>query len=431
MISTEALYDIFKKHPGVTTDTRSIKKGDLFFALKGPNFNANTFAEQALSIGAAYAVVDDPACVVNERCLLTADVLEALQSLALHHRRQLNIPVIGITGSNGKTTTKELMHAVLSQKFNTLATKGNLNNHIGVPMTLLLANASHEIAIIEMGANHIGEIRDLCLLCHPDYGLITSIGKAHLEGFGSFEGVIKAKSELYEYIRKNKGRLFVSSDNDLLMGLASDTSRTGYGTKPGSLVKGKISGMTPFLSVSWQQEGEPLHTIQTQLIGAYNFDNILAAICVGVYFGVDSASINSAIAGYTPENNRSQLIHTSKNELILDAYNANPTSLTAAIENFSGLEGNSKVVIVGDMLELGSGSADEHSAILRLLETKKFAQVILIGPEFKKALGTIKAKHFLNASEAQAWLTKNPVSQSLVLIKGSRGMKLETLVESL
>jgi UDP-N-acetylmuramoyl-tripeptide--D-alanyl-D-alanine ligase len=432
MTSTESLYELFLKFPMVTTDTREIREGAIFFALKGPNFNANSFAAEALNNGAAYAVIDEEEYKVNDRCLLTRDVLKALQQLALHHRKTLSIPFIGITGSNGKTTTKELLHAVLSKKYSTLATTGNLNNHIGVPLTLLSVTRKHEMAIIEMGANHMGEIRDLCSLCLPDYGLITSIGKAHLEGFGSFEGVIKAKTELYDHIRKNKGTLFVNADNDLLMGLSSGSIRICYGTKTDTLVKGHVTGMDPCLSIQWQEtENDNTQVLNSQLIGQYNFDNILASICVGVHLGVEAQQINAAIAEYVPSNNRSQLTHTAHNTLILDSYNANPSSLSAAIENFALLNDKNKVLIIGDMLELGQESAQEHRNILRLVRSKQFEKVILVGAEFQKLKGEIDAEFFVGATQTLEWLKKNPIKGATILVKGSRGIKLEKLVEGL
>ncbi len=431
MISTEALYEIFKKHSAVVTDTRNIKKGDIFFALRGPNFNANTFAEKALQAGASYAVVDDPAFALNDQCILVKDSLKCLQQLALLHRLQMKIPIIGITGSNGKTTTKELIHAVLSKKFRTLATAGNLNNHIGVPVTLLGLNKTHELAIIEMGANHIGEIKDLCAIALPDYGLITSIGKAHLEGFGSFEGVIKAKTELYDFIRKTKGKIFVYSENDLLMGLSSGAERILYGNKTNSLVKGQVTKVDPFVTVAWEKgNGKPKQVIHSQLIGQYNFENILAAVCAGIYFGLKAQEITDAIAAYVPSNNRSQLTRTEQNLVILDAYNANPSSLTAALENFSLLEGN-KIVIVGDMLELGSESTQEHRNIAGLIALKKFGKVIYVGPEFAKIKGEFEGQYFNDTDEALVWLKKNPILGATILVKGSRGIKLEKLLEAL
>jgi UDP-N-acetylmuramoyl-tripeptide--D-alanyl-D-alanine ligase len=432
MISIEALYSLFLKFPSVTTDTRNIRKGDIFFALKGPNFNANSMALQALESGAAYAVVDEDEFAKDPRCLLCKDVLKTLQALALFHRQQLRIPFIGITGSNGKTTTKELAHAVLSKKFRTLATSGNLNNHIGVPLTLLSITPKHEVAIIEMGANHVGEIKDLCALCLPDYGLITSIGKAHLEGFGSFEGVIKAKTELFDFIRKNKGILFVNADNDLLMGLSSGIKRVLYGQKTEGLVKGNITGMDPCLSIEWQKNEEgKKQLVHSQLIGQYNLDNMLASISIGIELGVADKLISEALAEYTPSNNRSQFTRTEHNALILDAYNANPSSLSAAIENFAQLEGKKKILIAGDMLELGPESTQEHRNIARLIQSKNFYRVILIGKEFEKIKGEIEADFYGGSKDALEWLKKNPIKGSIILVKGSRGVKLETLIEAL
>ncbi|HXC07228.1 MAG TPA: UDP-N-acetylmuramoyl-tripeptide--D-alanyl-D-alanine ligase, partial [Bacteroidia bacterium] len=368
----------------------------------------------------------------GNRFLLCKDTLKMLQHLALLHRTQLRIPFIGITGSNGKTTTKELIHAVLSKKFNTLATEGNLNNHIGVPLTLLRITDAQEMAIIEMGANHAGEIRDLCALSLPGYGLITSIGKAHLEGFGSFEGVIKAKSELYDHIRKNKGHLFVNADNDLLLGLSSGADRICYGGKNGSLVKGTVLGMNPYLSFSWEKTGSGIkHKVCSHLIGQYNFDNFLAAVCVGLHFGVDEQQICEALEAYIPTNNRSELRQTTSNTLILDAYNSNPSSLTAAIDNFSVLEGGTKVLIAGDMLELGPESGEEHQRILNHIGNKHFDVVILVGKEFESVKAELQANYFHNAEEALIWLQQHPVKNSTILIKGSRGIKLEKLVAAL
>jgi UDP-N-acetylmuramoyl-tripeptide--D-alanyl-D-alanine ligase len=432
MTSPEDLYALFRKHPLVTTDTRQIQPGAIFFALKGPQYNANEFAAQALEKGASYAVIDDPAFALDKRYLVCKDVLKMLQHLALLHRKQLHIPVIGITGSNGKTTTKELIHAVLSKKYKVLATSGNLNNHIGVPLTLLLIQPQHEIAIIEMGANHMGEIKELCSIALPDYGLITSIGKAHLEGFGSFEGVIKAKSELYDHIRKAGGHLFVNGENDLLLGLSSGADRICYGGKNGSLVKGSIIGMDPFLSLNWEKTaGGKKHIVRSQLIGQYNFDNFLAAICVGLHFGVEEKQICEALESYVPSNNRSELRQTKHNTLILDAYNSNPSSLTAAIDNFAALEGQNKVVIVGDMLELGQESEGEHSRILSLLGSKKFAKVLLVGKEFQKVQAELEATYFSTSAEALEWIRQHPFTGATILLKGSRGVGLEKLVEIL
>jgi UDP-N-acetylmuramoyl-tripeptide--D-alanyl-D-alanine ligase len=431
MTSPEDLYALFRKHPLVTTDTRKIQPGAIFFALKGPQYNANEFAAQALEKGASYAVIDDPAFALDKRYLVCKDVLKMLQQVAQLHRKQLKIPVIGITGSNGKTTTKELIHAVLSKKYKVLATAGNLNNHIGVPLTLLLIQPQHEMAIIEMGANHMGEIKELCTIALPDYGLITSIGKAHLEGFGSFEGVIKAKSELYDHIRKGGGHLFVNGENDLLLGLSSGADRICYGGKNGSLVKGSIIGMDPFLSLSWEKTGGKKHIVRSQLIGQYNFDNFLAAICVGLHFGVEEKQICEALESYVPSNNRSELRKTKHNTLILDAYNSNPSSLTAAIDNFAALEGHNKVVIAGDMLELGPESEGEHSRILSLLGGKKFAKVLLVGKEFQKVEAELDATYFSTAAEALEWIRKHPFTGATILLKGSRGVGLEKLVEAL
>lgn len=436
MISTEQLYSIFQKHPLVCTDTRAIVKDSIFFALKGGNFNANRFAEQALESGCAYAVIDEAEYKKDDRFLLVPDVLAALQDLARHHRRQLTIPIIGITGSNGKTTTKELINAVLGRSFKTYATKGNLNNHIGVPLTVLSITREHEIAIVEMGANHVGEIKELCTIAQPTHGIITNIGKAHLEGFGGPQGVIKAKNELYQYVHANDGLLFVNLDNPLLTDLSAAADRYTYGTTTDADVIGEYLGADPFVRLRWKSSIDPnplsvKEVISTQLLGKYNFENLLAAAAIGHYFEISAEEIKLALEGYAPSNNRSQVMKKGSNTILLDAYNANPTSMTAAIENFSELPAPKKMVVLGDMLELGEDSAHEHQDIIDLLHEKKITNVVLVGDHFSKVENIINAKQFMNTDEALAWMKEQKIDNTTILIKGSRGIKLEKLVEGL
>jgi UDP-N-acetylmuramoyl-tripeptide--D-alanyl-D-alanine ligase len=445
MTMIEKLYAHFTAHPFVCTDTRAVKKGSVFFALKGGNFNGNQFAEQALYSGCSLAVIDQPeympagqANKKDERYFLVEDVLTTLQELANYHRKQLNIPVIAITGSNGKTTSKELINAVLSQKYRVLATSGNLNNHIGVPLTLLSITADHEIAIIEMGANHQGEIELLCNIADPDFGIITNIGKAHLEGFGGIEGVKKGKGELYRYIGEKKGKLFVHGDDEVLIELAGATDKVTYGTKKLYDIVGSMStGMADeFISFQWATRYNAVNVksselVNTQLVGVYNYYNLLCAACVGNYFKVEDVLINKALAEYTPSNNRSQLQKTAHNTLILDYYNANPSSMSLALENFASLKQPNKMVILGDMLELGVESAKEHDAIVDLLEQKKIANAILVGPLFIEAGKKSNAKTFSTSDEALIYLKNHPVKDTTILIKGSRGIKLEKVLEVL
>jgi UDP-N-acetylmuramoyl-tripeptide--D-alanyl-D-alanine ligase len=434
--STEQLYEIFKKYPIACTDTRDIKPHSLFFALKGDKFNANEFAEKALEQGGEYAVIDEEKYKKNNRYLLVKDVLTALQQLANYHRKQLTIPVIALTGSNGKTTTKELINMVLGQKYFTLATKGNLNNHIGVPLTLLNITNKHEIAIVEMGANHQQEIEQLCAIAEPNYGMITNIGKAHLEGFGGYEGVIKAKCEMYDFIQKSNGKLFVNADNILLKEKSQHIDRVLYGTSEGVNFKGKYLGSNPFVKLKIQPDSkseniEEQPTINTQLIGGYNFENILAAACIGNFFGISEQLIQKGLEAYVPSNNRSQIVQTETNFLLLDAYNANPSSMKAAIENFAAMDKPNKVVILGDMLELGSESEKEHANIVELLKEKNISSVMLVGPHFKKAAASTQATLFNTSDEALEYLRQHPIKNSNFLIKGSRGIKLEKLAEAL
>lgn len=431
--SIQELYRIYLKCSIVTTDSRQTPPGSVFFALKGEHFDGNQFAEKAIAQGCGYAVIDDEKYYKNEKHLLVKDCLQTLQQLAKYHREQLKIPFIAITGSNGKTTTKELLKCVLEKKYKVLATKGNLNNHIGVPLTLLTVTPEVDIAIIEMGANHIGEIAMLCEIAMPDYGLITNIGKAHLGEFGSFEGVIKAKTEMYRYIKGRKGKIFINADNELLVSNASGLEKITYGSSPGVFCSCSLAGANPYLQVKFQDQ-----MISTQLIGKYNFENAAAAICMGKYFDVEDSKIKAAIESYIPSNNRSQAIQTKKNKLILDAYNANPSSMKAAIENFAELKEENKWLLLGDMLELGTYEIQEHMEILELIASKNFQNVILVGERFAKAVpGISKAGLrfylFSNSDELITRLqSQSPVNApASILIKGSRGMKLEKVVEFL
>lgn len=429
--STALLYEKYLQYPLVVTDTRAVKENSIFFALKGANFNGNEFAAQALASGAKYAVVDQPEIAISEQYLLVDDVLKAMQSLANHHRRQLKFPFLGITGSNGKTTSKELINAVLSKKFQTLATFGNLNNHIGVPLTLLSIQAHHDFAIIEMGANHQLEIKELCEIAEPNFGLICNIGKAHLEGMGGIEGVKKTKKELYDFLEINKGLVFVNTDDDVTLNLSSQLeNRVFFGNKENSLVAGEIISLAPFLKVSITfKKNNQKHELATQLIGDYNLANILAAAAIGVYFGVSEAEIVAAIAAYTPTNNRSQAMQTANNKLIMDAYNANPSSMFAAINNFHLLSAENKYLILGDMFELGNESVAEHKAVVKLVSELKFENVIFIGNDFFGAKELYKQFHFFNTTaNAMNFIQDNKIINQTVLVKGSRGMKLESLL---
>ncbi|MBV8391054.1 MAG: UDP-N-acetylmuramoyl-tripeptide--D-alanyl-D-alanine ligase [Mucilaginibacter sp.] len=447
MTTIDQLYELYKKHPVISTDTRKIATGSLFFALKGEKFDANTFAEQAIAAGAAYAVIDNPEYQKGDQYLLVEDVLTALQDLARYHRRQLTIPVIGLTGTNGKTTTKELINAVLSQHFNTYATQGNLNNHIGVPLTILSINALHEAAVIEMGANHQKEIELLCTISQPSHGLITNVGKAHLEGFGGVEGVKKGKGELYDYISQKVGKsgspeegiAFVNGDDRVLMEMQEARGLKNvilYGTNnPANLVSGKLIENSPYLTLQWTNKSTgKSYEVKSQLTGAYNLDNILAAICIGVYFKLSAGEINAGISGYQPKNNRSQITQTATNTLICDYYNANPSSMAVAIENLAKIEAKYKVLVLGDMFEMGQESAAEHEAIIKKAMETPVDERIFIGTEFSSQKSEVGSREseaiFYNTVEdAIVALQVNPIRNATVLIKGSRGMALERLVE--
>jgi UDP-N-acetylmuramoyl-tripeptide--D-alanyl-D-alanine ligase len=432
------IYDIFLQCTGVTTDSRKVKKDNLFVALKGANFNGNAYAEKALNDGAAYAIVDEAAYQKDDRFLLVDDGLETLQNLATFHRKQLKAAVIAITGSNGKTTTKELLCEVLKQKYKTGATKGNFNNHIGVPLTLLSFPNDVEMAVVEMGANHLNEINALCAIALPNFGLITSIGKAHLEGFGGPEGVRKAKGELFEYLEAANARTFVNLNDTNIAELAYYIQKAStYGTGKWAKTNGEIAGLTPFLSVKWfprkkhkyHPDIEPL-SINTQLVGAYNLDNVLAAIAVGSHFMVGPEQIKSAIEGYAPTNNRSQVLQQGSNTFILDAYNANPTSMQKALDNLKQIEAANKGVVLGDMLELGAYSDTEHQLIVNQLLSMELNCVVLVGKAFRQcSLGTTdKIKHFDNSKLAKEWFQQQQFDNMYWLVKGSRAMQLEQLV---
>ncbi len=430
-MNLSALYQIFLDCQLVTTDSRNCPEGSLFIALKGESFNGNAFAGKALETGCAYAIIDEPEYAVegDQRYILVDDCLQTLQQLANYHRRQLGTRVIGITGTNGKTTTKELISAVLSQSHNILYTLGNLNNHIGVPSTLLRLKAEHDLAVIEMGANHPGEIKFLSEIAEPDCGIITNVGKAHLEGFGSFEGVIKTKGELYDFLRKKEGStVFIHHDNAYLMNIAGGLNLIPYGTEDDLYVNGRITGNSPYLTFEWKagKAGET-YQVQTQLIGEYNFPNALAAITIGLFFGVEAAKINEALAGYTPQNNRSQLKKTNDNTLIIDAYNANPTSMMAALQNFRNMEVPHKMLLLGDMRELGAESAAEHQKIADYIKECDFEEVWLVGEQFAAAEHSFKT--YPNVQEVIKELETNKPKGYTILIKGSNGIKLSSTVD--
>lgn len=427
-ISIEELYSIYIKHPVISTDSRQIMPGCLFFALKGDNFDGNKYADIALATGAAYAVIDNET-YAGSKTLLVNNALEALQKLALNHRRKFDIPIIAITGSNGKTTTKELINKVLSQQYNVTATKGNLNNHIGVPLTLLELTKETQIAIIEMGANHQLEIESYCKIVEPTHGLITNIGRAHLGGFGGYEGVIKAKSELYYWLRNSAGTVFVNSGNPLLMELTSRMKRILYGKEEGIQTQGKERDNTTTLELDWFSDNKII-TIKTNLVGNYNFENVMAAICLGKFFNVPPEKIKSAINSYQPSNSRSQAMKTARNSIILDAYNANPTSMQLAIENFRLVKAPYKMVILGDMLELGEESPAEHLAIVNLVNASGFEGAIFVGPDFKEAASE-RFPCFNNSDEAHEWLQKEHIEDFTILVKGSRGIKMERVLDAL
>ncbi len=428
--TTEQLYTLFLKHPSICTDTRKLETGSIFFALSGPSFNGNAFASQAIEGGCSFAVIDDPAYQNGEQFLLVENTLTALQNLATYHRRHLNVHVIGITGSNGKTTTKELVRNVLSKKYKTQATHGNLNNHIGVPLTLLSLKPDTEVAIIEMGASKPGDIRELVEIAEPQMGLITNIGLAHLEGMGGPEGVIKTKTELYDWLRLNGGLVFINTMHSVFKEKSSGIKQFRFGDSNDDDVRGEFIDSNPMIRFKWGKANSELSErsiIETQLMGKYNYENILASVAIGVYMGVEEEQINEAIQSYSPDNNRSQIIKTASNTLIMDAYNANPTSLEAAIRNFSSMDKKNKVVILGKMMELGSSSDYEHERIGKLAVQSGFDQVFLIGESYLNANISGAERIFKTTDEAFAWFEKNPIRNASILIKGSRANKLEIL----
>jgi len=427
MISIEEIYKLYKRFPSIQTDTRRLAKDDLFFALKGENFNGNLFAQQAIDKGAAYAMVDEQhATISSEKIILVDNVLLTLQDLAKYHRQQFSIPFLAITGSNGKTTTKELVHAVLSTAFKTYTTEGNLNNHIGIPLTILKVKTDAQIAVIEMGANHLKEIEGYCKYTLPTHGIITNCGKAHLEGFGSIEGVRKGKGELYDFLRNNKGTVFVMWDYDYLREMSKGIRQIiSYGTKD-AFINGSIFQNEPFLSIDISG-AIAIKEISTQLTGDYNLPNILAAVTVGNYFGVEPDKIKSAIENYAPSNSRSQLIEFNSNKIILDAYNANPSSMKAAIENIAKFNVKDKILILGGMAELGKESLQEHENILSLITKYQWKDVVLVGGDFLKLHHPYRK--FENSIQAKEWFQKQHFHDTYLLVKGSRSMQMEKVIE--
>ena len=422
------LYDLFIHNPQITTDSRNCPKGSIFFALKGDKFDGNQYAGKALASGCVYAVIDNPDYYIGERTILVDNVLKTLQQLAHHHRKVLGLPIIGITGTNGKTTTKELLAAVLSTKFNLLYTEGNFNNHIGVPLTLLRLTHDHEMAVIEMGASHPGDIKELVDIVHPNYGIITNVGRAHLEGFGSFEGVIRTKGELYDYIRRSKGKIFIKKENEYLQSIAKGIEQITYGNGDDAFASGQVVSCAPFLVFNWKQQGK-LHTVETHMIGSYNLDNVLAAVAVGRFFKIPAERISRAIAAYEPTNNRSQFKKTENNELIIDAYNANPSSMKVALDNFITMPVQPKAIILGDMRELGPTSDELHAEVVEQIKKGQFDKVFLCGEHFSKV-----GKEFSPFATTEAMveeLRKQPLKGYHILIKGSHSMGLEKLADIL
>ena len=424
-MNIEDLYTIFCNHPQIQTDSRKLASGDLFFALRGPNFNGNQFALQALEMGAAYAIVDEFIAADNNRIIRVENVLTTLQQLAGYHRDQFTIPFIAITGSNGKTTTKELVAVVLSAHYKTYTTRGNLNNHIGIPLTLLQVQKDAQMAVIEMGANHQHEIEGYCQYVKPTHGIITNCGKAHLEGFGGEEGVRKGKGELFQFLSGHHGTAFAFADYDYLHTLAKQVPQIiWYGTHSGS-IRGSIENSMPFLKVGIT--GTLELSIQTQLVGTYNLPNVLCAAAIGNFFGVPAEKIQSAIESYTPSNSRSQWINWGTNQVILDAYNANPSSMKVAIENFAQLPGSAKILMLGAMMELGETSVAEHQALLNLIQQYPWEEVVLVGGDFSNL--SHPYHYFTDSTQAKAWLRSKSPQNAQILLKGSRSMKMEKVIE--
>jgi len=429
-MSTDKIYKLFLEHPIISTDSRKIKNGCLFFALKGENFNGNKYAEDALAQGAAYSIIDEAEYNNSENTILVENVLKVMQDLAAFHRKQLGIPILGITGTNGKTTTKELIATVLAEKFRVSFTQGNLNNHIGVPLTLLEMNSETEFGIVEMGANHRGEIAELCQIADPDFGIITNIGQAHLEGFGSFEGVKKTKGELYKYISQKEGSIFYNSDNPILNELSeSIQNKISYG-KQGASFTGEPIQSPPFIHVKANFAKGVLY-LNSNLIGNFNFENILAAACIANHFKVDPLKIQQAIKAYQPTNNRSQLIKKGDLKIIMDAYNANPTSMSASINSYLSNLSGTNYLILGDMLELGKYSLAEHLKIIEMIPESLADNTFLVGQEFQKAGQSSAFRTFSNVNELGLFIKNNPIKNGNLLIKGSRGIQLEKILEVL
>ena len=431
-MNIEQLYQTYLLSRTVTTDSRQITAGCIFFAFKGVSFDGNAFAPQALEQGAALCVISDPQYKVDDRCVVVDDVLATLQQLARHHRAHLDIPFVGITGTNGKTSTKELLYAVLSKKYRTHATAGNFNNHLGVPLTLLSIPADAQIAIIEMGANHPGEIATLCHIADPDYGLITNVGRAHLEGFGSFEGVVRTKTELYRHLAAKQGMVFVNADNDLLVAQAAQCGlqAVSYGSSEQAQVRGHLVGSDPYMKF-YIEEGDNVYTIQSNLLGSYNFDNAMASAAIGRYFGVEMWDIKEAIEQYVPNNNRSQYKETGRNALLLDCYNANPSSMKVALDSFEAMAGENKVAMLGGMRELGEESQREHEAIVERLLSNPTMHAVLVGPEYAFADGKPNIRWFPDVDAAVAYFAEHPLNGATVLLKGSNSTRMWKLEEVL
>ncbi len=420
------IYDIYLENPWISIDTRKIRRGALFFALKGPNFNANELAIEALKSGASFAIVDEEKYVLDHRYILVDDVLKTLQQLAKHHRKKLRCPILGITGTNGKTTSKELCLQVLKQKFKTVATLGNLNNHIGVPLSLLSIPLDTEFAIIEMGANHLGEIKFLSEIADPNYGVITNVGKAHLEGFGSLDGVLETKTELYRFLAKKNGSVFVKDNQQILIeNLPEGCPKISFGQMGDSRYQITYKGAQPYVRVEVESE-----EIQSQLIGDYNFDNIALSIAIGLEFGIDLKKIKKGIEEYAPTNNRSQIIKTQLNTVLLDAYNANPMSVEKAIQNLSNINHSNKIMILGDMFELGQEQDKEHVNVINQSLNSGIKEVYFVGDIFNR-LNQTAYKSFKTTNELKQYFKRNQMKEAFVLIKGSRGMKLEQLLDCL
>ncbi len=427
MSTIEKIYKLYKTAYTVTTDSRTITQGCVFVALKGEHFDGNDFALNVAEEGIAACVIADRKDLPqHERLFVVEDSLKALQELANYHRKQLDTPIIGITGTNGKTTTKELVSAVLAKKYNILFTQGNFNNQLGVPLTLLRIKPDTELAVIEMGASHPRDINELTGIGEPNYGMITNIGRAHLRDFGGYEGVIKTKNEMYQYIAAHKGLLFVNKDNELLMDLSKSINKVTYGTSNDADIQGKLLSANPYLSVEWNGK-----KIDTQLVGDYNFENVMAAICIGTYFNVAANDIVEALSRYRPTNNRSQVIETARNRVVMDAYNANPTSMSHSIKNFRNICKSDNLLILGDMRELGNESGQEHKNILELLKELRFENVYLVGEEFQRVAENSKFSTFINVEELAQYLQQHPVSGRDILVKGSNSIHLNKIIDSL